>query len=151
MANSFRFRLDSVLKLRERDRDNAAESLRQALQAKQILEQQILECLDERDQQNALRLAGSHQRLEPQRMLDAQRYQMFLDTRVAGLREQVSLIDQECQRRRAALVQCEQAVRALEKLRDNQHAQWQAAEAAQSQTVLDQWSSFRYWSSNADD
>jgi flagellar protein FliJ len=150
MANSFRFRLDSVLRLRERDRDMAAESLRQALEAKQILEDQITERRQERDQQNSLRLAGKHQQFEPQRMLEAQRYQMFLDSQVAALQEQVGLIEQECQRRRATLVKCEQAVRALEKLRENQRIQWQAVEDTRAQNALDQWSGFRYWSSNVE-
>ncbi len=148
MANNFRFRLASVLKLRERDRDEAAESLRQAMQARQILLDQIAEVQAERTQQNRLRIANNQEAIDPQRFLDAQRYQMYLDSRVAGLQGQVGLIDQEIERRRAALVKCEQAVRSLEKLQDHQRSEWMAAEAARAQSRLDQWSSFRYWSNS---
>lgn len=148
MAKSFRFRLQSIVRLRERERDEAAESLRQALQAKQILEGQVDELRNERLQLNQARIAHANEPMDAQRILDAQRYQMYLDGQVAGLRQQIALIEQECQRRRAALVKCEQAVRSLEKLREHQQNEWNTQEASNDQNTLDQWSSFRYWSNN---
>ncbi len=148
MAKSFRFRLQSIVRLRERERDEAAESLRQALQAKQILEGQVDELRNERLQLNQVRIASANEPMDAQRILDAQRYQMYLDGQVAGLRQQIALIEQECQRRRAALVKCEQAVRSLEKLKEHQQNEWNTQEASNDQNTLDQWSSFRYWSNN---
>ena len=148
MGNSFRFRLQSVTKLRERDRDDAAEALRQALRAKQILEGQVTEIETERSQQNELRKATQTGSVDLQKTIDAQRYQFFLDSQVADLQEQISLIEQECQRRRTKLVKSEQAVRSLEKLEEHQRAEWSAQQASNEQSTLDQWSSFRYWSNN---
>jgi flagellar export protein FliJ len=71
---------------------------------------------------------------------------LFLESQVAELQGQISLIEQECQRRRAKLVKCEQAVRSLEKLEEHQRAEWNAAQVSSEQNTLDQWSSFRYWS-----
>ena len=145
MAKSFRFRLQSIVRLRERERDAAAESLRQALQAKQILEDQVEELLAERNGLNALRSVANQGHIDTQQMINAQRYQMYLDGQVAGLRQQISLVEQECQRRRAALVKCEQTVRSLEKLEEHQQAEWNNQQATNEQNTLDQWSSFRYW------
>jgi flagellar protein FliJ len=152
MGNSFRFRLQSIVRLRERDRDEAAEALRQALRAKQILEDQVSEIETERSQQNDLRRATNSGAVDFQKIIDAQRYQLFLESQVAELQGQISLIEQECQRRRAKLVKCEQAVRSLEKLEEHQRAEWNAAQVSSEQNTLDQWSSFRYWSkSQVDD
>lgn len=148
MGKSFQFRLHSVARLRARDRDDAAEALRQALQAKQILESQVSEIQVERNQQDALRTVTAKNPIDFQKMIDAQRYQLYLDSQVAELQGQISLIDQECQRRRARLVKCEQAVRSLEKLEQHQHNEWKALQATREQNTLDQWSSFRYWSDN---
>lgn len=145
MAKSFRFRLQSIVRLRERERDAAAESLRQALQAKQILEGQVEELLAERSGLNALRIVANHGQIDPQQVINTQRYQMYLDGQVSGLRQQISLVGQESERRRAALVKCEQAVRSLEKLEEHQHAEWNNQQASNEQNTLDQWSSFRYW------
>jgi flagellar protein FliJ len=145
MGNSFRFRLQSIVRLRERDRDEAAEAMRQALRAKQILEVQVSEIETEREQQNKLRIATNSGSVDFQKMIDAQRYQIFLDSQVAELHGQISLIEQECQRRRARLVKCEQAVRSLEKLEEHQRAEWDAVQVSSEQNTLDQWSSFRYW------
>jgi flagellar export protein FliJ len=148
MGNSFRFRLQSIVRLRERDRDEAAESLRQALQAKQILEDQVSETQAERNSQDPLRTVAKNAEIDFPKMINAQRYQMYLDGQIAALREQISLVDQECQRRRAALVKCEQAVRSLEKLQEHQRTQWNAQQTSHEQNTLDQWSSFRYWTLN---
>lgn len=146
MGSSFRFRLQGIVRLRERDRDEAAEALRQALRAKQILEEQVSEIESERSQQNELRKATQAGSVDFQKIIDAQRYQLILESQVAELQGQISLIEQECQRRRAKLVKCEQAVRSLEKLEEHQRAEWTAALVSQEQNTLDQWSSFRYWS-----
>jgi flagellar export protein FliJ len=148
MGNSFRFRLQSVVRLRERDRDDAAEALRQALRAKQILEQQVTDIETERSQQNELRKVTKTGKVNFQKLIDAQRYQIYLDSQVADLQGQISLIEQECQRRRLKLVKCEQAVRSLEKLEDHQRTEWNIQQASTEQSTLDQWSSFRYWSNN---
>lgn len=146
MGNSFRFRLQSIVRLRERDRDEAAEAFRQALRAKQILEEQVSEIETERKQQNELRKATNAGSVDFQKIIDAQRYQMFLESQVVELQGQIALIEQECQRRRAKLVKCEQAVRSLEKLEEHQRTEWDAQQASNEQNTLDQWSSFRYWS-----
>jgi len=148
MGNSFRFRLQSIVRLRERDRDEAADALRQALRAKQILEGQVSEIETERSQQNELRKATKMGSVDFQKIIDAQRYQIFLDSQVAELQGQISLIEQECQRRRVKLVKCEQAVRSLEKLEEHQRTEWNVQQASNEQSTLDQWSSFRYWSKN---
>ncbi len=146
MANSFRFRLQSIVRLRERERDQAADEFKLAMQAKQVLLDQITTLQSERQQVNLQRNVSQTGAFDPQKMLEAHRYQIHLDSQVAHLQEQVSLVEQECQRRRAKLVKCEQAVRALEKLKEKQQADWDSVLSQKSQDRLDEWSSFRYWS-----
>jgi flagellar protein FliJ len=148
MGSTFLFRLQSVVRLRERDRDEAAESLRQAMQAKEILERQVTEIETERSEQNELRLVAKAGAVDFQKTIDAQRYQIYLASQVAELQGQIALIEQECQRRRMRLVKCEQAVRSLGKLEEHQRNEWNAEQASNEQSTLDQWSSFRYWSNN---
>jgi flagellar FliJ protein len=146
MAKSFQFRLQSIVRLRERDRDEAADDLKKALQAKQMLQDQITSLQEERLQLNAVRVVANGGEFNPQRIIETHRYQMVIDGQVAHLNDQVSLVEQECQRRRAKLVKCEQAVRSLEKLKEKQLADWETDAVNKSQDALDQWSGFRYWS-----
>ncbi len=149
MANSFRFRLQSIVRLRERERDQAVDELSLALQAKQVLLDQITVLQTECRQVNSQRNVSQTGVFDPQKMLDAHRYQMQLDGQIAHLQEQVALIEQECQRRRARTVKCEQAVHSLQKLKEKQQGEWNAVLAQKSQDRLDEWSSFRYWSNQA--
>jgi hypothetical protein len=70
---------------------------------------------------------------------------------IQSLREKVSLVQQEHERRRQTLIQREQDVRALERLRDAQQLQWQHTQSVRQQHRLDEWAGFRYWNSTSTD
>lgn len=141
----FQFRLQSVLKLRERDRDKAAQAVQQAELAKQKLVDQIHEIENERSALGQERTTGSIGAIDIQRLLDTERYDSTLIERVLGLQSNVSLIEDEIHRRRAKLVECEKGVRVLEKLAEQQKANWTDDQAKRQQDVLDEWASFRHF------
>ncbi len=141
----FKFRLENVQKLRERERDTAAESYRQAMLAISKLQEEIERILQEHASQQPLQAGSIQGEVKPQLMLESQRYQMHLMQQVTQLRSQVQLIQGEAEKRRLALVKREQAVRSLEKLAERQRSEWEAANDQQAQIALDEWAGFRYW------
>ncbi|MCA9159774.1 MAG: flagellar export protein FliJ [Planctomycetales bacterium] len=141
----FKFRMQNIVGLRERERDAAAASYKEALAAKTKVEGQVDELLQEHAQQVPLQSQSSVGAINTQRLIESQRYQLHLLQQVSQLREQIALIETECEKRRLKLVKQEQALRSLEKLRDKQRAQWNTLEAQREQTAIDQWAGFKYW------
>ncbi len=141
----FQFRLQNVVVLRERERDRAAGSYKDALAAKEKLEHQIAGLMEEHQQQMPLQAGSISGQVNTQRLIESQRYQLHLMQQAQQLREQVKLIDAECEKRRLALVKREQALSSLEKLREKQREQWTTLQAEREQIELDQWAGFKYW------
>lgn len=141
-----KFRLKNILSLRERERDAAAGSYKEALAAKAKLQSQVDELLQEHAQQMPIQSALNQGHIDTQRLIESQRYQLHLMQEVAELRGQIALIDGECEKRRRKLVTREQALSSLEKLRDKQQAEQTRRGIEREQIALDQWSSIKYWS-----
>ena len=141
----FKFRLENVQILRERERDAAAEAYRQALLAISKLEQEVDRVLAEHASQLPVQTGSIQGSVNPQRMLESQRYQMHLMQQVAQLRSQIQLVQGEAEKRRLVLVTREQAVRSLEKLAEQQAAEWEIVNQQRAQIALDEWAGFRYW------
>ncbi len=146
--SEFRFRLQSVVQLRERERDQAAQAYEKATLAQQQLDDEIQRRQQDHDAQQPLQTTDDQQVVDPQRIIESQRYQLVLLQEIAELRTKRQLVDTECERRRQVLVAHEQRVRSLEKLKDKQAADWQAREARGEQIALDQWAGFQYWHNN---
>ncbi len=134
-----------MVRLRERERDVAAESFKQAQYARQKLLLQVDELLEEHASQVPLQSDSIAGQVNPQRLLESQRYQMQLLQEVAQLKSQIQLVEAECEKRRLTLVKHEQNVSSLEKLRSKQQAEWEADRQRLEQLALDQWAGFRYW------
>jgi flagellar export protein FliJ len=149
--NQFRFRLQNIQKLRQRLRDEAADALQQAQLAIDTLNSEVMALTDELSGQAELQAQVSRTIIDTQRVLESQRYQLHLLGNIQSLREKVSLVQQEHERRRQTLIQREQDVRALERLRDAQQRQWQHTQSVRQQHRLDEWAGFRYWNSTSTD
>lgn len=143
--SGYRFRLHSIMRLRERERDRAAQSLQQAMLAKQKLHDQIVEIENESQQQVATRSQASTGLVDIQRLIDAQRYQLTLRESILGLQANIDLVAGEIEKRRARLVLCEQDVKALEKLEESGREAWAAEQASRSQSRLDEFASFHHF------
>ena len=139
------FRLKSIVQLRERQRDTAAGAYREALAAKAKLQSQVAELMHEHAAQMPLQASWCEGQVNTQQLIESQRYQLHLLQQVKGIESQIALIDAECEKRRLLLVQKEQALSSLEKLRENQQAAWDRQQLNREQETLDQWGSFKHW------
>jgi flagellar protein FliJ len=143
---NFKFRMQSVLQLRQRERDQAADAYRQATAAIDKLQGQIDQLRTEADHQINQVMPSGAGRINAQQLIETQRYRSFVDQQVAHLGQQLQLIHTESEKRRQRLVEREQSVRALEKLQERQRAAWESERAKQEQNVLDDWAGFQHWS-----
>jgi len=117
----FRFRLETLQKLREAHRDEMRTKLGEAYQAERMLVQQIEDIHKEvaqlqQSQRNRLQETAADMNL----LLDAQRYQTVLRGQIATMKDQLELLAKEIEKRRQALVEADQQVRVLDKLRERQ-------------------------------
>jgi len=123
----FKFRLTTLLKMRKAARDERRAALAQAYEAEAVLHQREQDLNDQvgqlREQYHQAALPGA---LKVDRLVESQRYELVLRGQQNLSRQQLQQLNEEIDRRRAALVEADREVRVLEKLRSNQqqaHAQ----------------------------
>jgi flagellar FliJ protein len=135
----FRFRLATLQKLREIQRDELRSKLAEAVHAQQILEEQLAQVAIEI--QNLLEMRRSAVQsgtLQVDPLLEAQRYQGVLHIQQDKMREQVRLLSAEVERRRLAVVEADRQVKVLEKLRERKLADHHAKQLVAETKVLDE-------------
>lgn len=141
----FRFRFDSLLRLRESERDAARQEIADAFQAMGILQQQRTDLEQQRQQLRdaaAQRLANSA--ISVDTMLNQGRYDVQLAAEIQGLTSNIAAVETEIQRRQSRLQAADIEVKRLERLRETQHQQWTAEEQAAQQADLDEIASLRF-------
>ena len=125
----FKFRMATLLKLREAARDERRAELAQAYRADDVLSEQLqqvqaeLSALEER-----CRKAAGPGTIDIDRLIEAQRYEIILKVQQGNLNEQRGRLAAEIERRRVALLAANREVRILEKLREHQIEQHNQAE-----------------------
>jgi flagellar FliJ protein len=135
----FRFRLATLQKLREIQRDELRSKLAEAVQAQQILEEQLVQVAG--DIQSLLevrRSAVQSSTLQVDPLLEAQRYQGVLYAQQDKMREQIRLLSAEVERRRQAMVEADRHVKVLEKLHERKLAEHHAKQLVAETKVLDE-------------
>jgi len=144
----FRFRLETLHRLREMTRDELRVRLAEAIQAEQIIGEQRQELLREAAILAAARreqfAAGSP---DISQVLNAQRYQMMLEAQERALAEQAQKLAEEIEIRRLAVVEADRQVRVLDKLRERRAAQHAAAQNAADAKRFDEIAATR-WGAN---
>lgn len=134
----FRFRLQTLQRLREMHRDEMRARLAEAYQAERILsEQRAAVDAETAAISNARRQMIDGGTFDVNRMLDAQRYQLLLEAQSRTMAEQAARLAEEAETRRAALVEADREVRVLDKLRERRLAQHHAAAEAADAKRLD--------------
>jgi flagellar FliJ protein len=117
----YRFRLETLLKLREARRDQQRTALAEAFRAEQVLANNRRALADERTKlREVQRSATADRYLNVNRLLEALRYEMVLRSNEQELSRQEKLLAVETERRRLALVEADREVRTLELL-DKRH------------------------------
>jgi flagellar protein FliJ len=141
----FRFRLQTLRRLREIHRDEQRARLATAFEAERILTEQR--------NQIAMELAGlseARRRLMQQSALDvnqllaSQRYQLTLEAQSRTLAEQAEKLAAEVERRRQAVVEADREVRVLDKLEQRQRQQHRAAADRAETKTLDEVATTRW-------
>jgi flagellar export protein FliJ len=117
----YRFRLATLLRLREATRDEKRLSLADAQRAEQIVTDRIADI----DNQLAGVRGASAQAARPGRvnvdtLMEMQRYELLLKAERSTAEQQRQVVAAEVLRRREALIAADREVRVLEKLRENQ-------------------------------
>ncbi len=139
-----KFRLATLLKIRERERDLAAKALQDVRLAIGKLDNAQQEIDEANRQMNDARKQSGFGAINLRHVLDAQRYQMVLAAQSAQIADHKSKLNQELERRQFAWVQCQKAVKSLEKLRDQRTLAADLHALAKQQDRLDEWSSIRH-------
>ena len=117
----YKFRLETLQKVREATRDEHRASLAEAFRAEQMLAESRAEVAAEAESLRALQRSASAGRyLDVNRLLEAQRYELLLKARSQELAKQAILLAAETERRRQILVEADRDVRVLELL-DERH------------------------------
>jgi flagellar FliJ protein len=141
----YRFRLQTLRRLREIARDERQSQLATAYEAERILgEQQAALDAEAAGLVASQRQAMQQTPLNVSRLLEAQRYQLSLQAQSRVLAEQAEKLAVEVERRRAAVIEAEREVRVLDKLEARQRAR-HALERSRAETkLLDEMASIRW-------
>ena len=124
---SFQFRLETLQKLRQAERQQRRLELAQAFQADEFLQSQISTLVAEASQLRIrCQAAAGPGRVNVDELLDIHRYAVVLKGRTQVLRNQRARLQDEIERRRQALVEADRQVKVLEKLREQQREQHRA-------------------------
>ena len=140
----FRFRLATLLRLREAARDDRRAQLAEAYRADEIIarqEQGLAAELIELEEQTRQAAAPGH--LDVDRLLEVRRYDLIVRSQQQHVRQQRQAVQAEIERRREALVDADRRVRVLEKLRQKQSERHRQEETRQEIKQLDETASRR--------
>lgn len=135
----FQFRLATLLRLRERARDERRAALAQAYQAEALLrEEQERLSRDLEGLLSASRLACGPGILNIDQLLDTRRYELVIKAHQQDLEKKRTMLEEESGRRREALAEANRQVRVLELLRERQLERHRHEENRQETKLLDE-------------
>ena len=141
----FRFRLQTLRRLREIHRDEQRARLATAFEAERILtaqrEQVAIEIVDLGEARRRLMQQSA---LDVNQLLASQRYQLTLEAQSRTLAEQAEKLAAEVERRRRAVVEADREVRVLDKLEERQRQQHRIAQGRIEAKTLDEVATTRW-------
>lgn len=135
----YKFRMETLLKIRESTRDQRQQELTEAYRADDVLQENLGQVAGEIDRIRALcRQCGQAGPFDVDQVMAAQRYEMLLRSQQGQLQKQRDAVAAEIERRREALVEANRDVRVLEKLREKQEQRHRNAESDRAMKLLDE-------------
>ena len=134
----FKFRLSTLLRVREATRDDRRGQLAEAYRIDAYLVAQREALVDEAATEKRRYGESLGGAIDVDRLVAMHRYELVLRSEIHSLDEQRRNVAAEIERRRLALVAAETEVKVLEKLREKQHERQRAAEALAELKVLDE-------------
>ena len=136
---AFRFRLQTLQKLREQVRDAAQRKLAQTEQQRSELQQREQEVRGElQGLEQHMRRAVSKQQVDVDRIMDGHRHQLALQARLAELDQAIAHANDEVSRCRNKLIEADRDVKVLEKLHERQLAEHARQLEAHEAKLLDE-------------
>jgi flagellar protein FliJ len=135
----YKFRMATLLRLREANRDERRVQLAEAQQAEELVANRLsridadLNGLTKRCQHD-LRPG----QIDVDRLMEAQRYELLLRAERQAAGEQRKIVSNEVERRRETLVAADREVRVLEKLRELQLERHQEDQQREETKILDE-------------
>jgi flagellar FliJ protein len=137
--STFRFRLATLLRLREAVRDEKRAQLADAYRALEILAGRLREVDAElAAERRAAQKVAHASAVDLDYLTNAHRYEILLRAQRGEIVQQQTQIAQEVERRRLALVEADRQVRVLEKLRDKQAHEFALVEERREMKRLDE-------------
>jgi flagellar FliJ protein len=137
--NMFRFRLETLLRLRLAERDQRRTELAKALRAEELLrgEERTLEGrqIEAAARSRQLKSPGA---ANVDALLETHRYEVVLTAQRRQLKQQIAQVEAETERRRQAVVEADRQLRVLEKLRERQAAAWKKENERQEVKQFDE-------------
>ncbi len=135
----FKFRLATLLRLREATRDERRRQLGEAYQADDLLNERIDDVVQRlTGLRNRYRRFSSPGTLDVDRLVETQRFELAMKAQRSQLDGQRETLAAEIERRRLALVEANREVRVLEKLREKQATRHRRDEDRREIKVLDE-------------
>jgi flagellar FliJ protein len=135
----FRFRLATLLRLREADRDERRSHLADAQRAEDIVQTRIAgidgELRQVRGESARLSRPGT---INVDELMEINRFELLLAAERQAAVQQQKLVAEEVERRRLALVAADREVRVLERLRDTQQERHRQEADRQERKQMDE-------------
>ncbi len=136
---TFKFRLATLLRLRETARDDRRSELAEAFRVDDALSEQVDDIERKRVQvRRECQQAASPGTVDIDRLVEAQRFELSLKAQRGNLDQQRQAVAEEIQRRRDRLIEANREVRVLEKLRGKQETRHRRDENRREVKVLDE-------------
>jgi len=137
--STFKFRLATLLRLREMARDQRRAQLAEAYQAEEAILRERRRVSDHLSELMAeCRASAAPGELDLDRLLDARRFEVTLRAEHQDLTEKHEAVRAEVDKRREALVESNRSVRVLELLRERQLEQHREREKVREIKQLDE-------------
>lgn len=141
----YKFRLETLQKVREARRDENRALLAEAFRAEQILAENRAELVIEGEALRELqRSAVAGKYLDVNQLLEAQRYELLLKARSQELAKQAIMLEAETERRRQILVESDREVRVLEHLDERHQREFTQEQQRRETKLLDELSTNRW-------
>ncbi len=119
--SQFKFRLETLMKIRERERDEAREELAKAYQAVDILGEQFRDVAGQQQENESQRSeVQAVGKISVDSVIEVQRYRLLLRASRNEVVKQIEQVEVEVERRRQVLIEADREVRVLEKLKEKQ-------------------------------
>ena len=136
----FKFRLEPLIKIRDNVLKECQAELAKAYNARRILE----EALQEVERQlaegiaAARKLAQAGQTVNVEYLLGLRRQEMFLRANQDDLMQKMQVVDDEIERRRAAVVAANKELKIVEKLKEKRHEKYLEEEGKSETKIMDE-------------